>query len=329
MPNDPRLRAGLRPAARSVALVALLALAGGCDSGTLPPGAQPAPPVPPVSAASAPPSPSRPAEPLTTPSPAEPSAPVTPTPTYPPEIAIASVVNFRDAAGAGAGLPLADGGHMVRGLVFRAAALETLSDADLATLEDLGITDVYDLRTPNVARAHPDPKIGDAINHPINLWATSTSKKTPGSTAEKRLASRVKLSREFVTNAPERERLARMLNSFAKVSGPVIVHCSEGKDRTGFVVAVLQLVAGADQGAIMDEYLLSNQYREKLIDAAVAKAGRGKAEATRMDLTLYPQQLQASLDAIEAYGGIDAFLTKGAGLSSATVDALRAKLTGP
>ena len=315
MPNNPRAR-------RSVALIALLALLGGCKSAPPGSGPEPEPAAPPATAAGAS------VAPTVAPRPPEPPA-AEPTPAYLPEIDIRSVVNFRDAAGTGAGLPLAGGGHMVRGLVFRSAALETISGADLDKLESLAITDVYDLRTPNVAAAHPDPKIGDATVHPINLYATKKSKNAAGSTPEKRVASRVKINREFVTGGAERKRLAVMLNSFAKAPGPVIVHCSEGKDRTGFAVAVLQLVAGVDEDTIMDEYLLSNEYRKELIDEAVAKAGAKKAKATRMDLSVFPQQLQASLDAIDDYGGVDAFLTDGVGLSKATVAALREKLTAP
>jgi len=253
------------------------------------------------------------------------------TTTRAPDIIASSVVNYRDVAGTGAGLPLANGGHMARGLVYRAAALETMSKADKALVASTGLTDIYDLRTPDTVAKHPDPKIGTATNHLVNLYATPKAKSASGSTADARLASRVEINREFVTDSAERARLAVLLNSFAAVNGPVIIHCSEGKDRTGFVSAVLQLVAGVDESTIMSEYLMSNDARKALIDADVAKGrakqGNAAADERLVDLTVHPEQLQASLDAISAnYGGIDGFLTTGVGLSAATVATIRAKV---
>ena len=340
----------MRVAQALCSTAAVLALGTGCA--LMPPGepaaapgvspaAAPAPSVPGTSSTAATHLPSAPATPPASASavpgtsspatrPATPASPKSPV----PDLTIASVVNFRDAAGTGAGLPLAGGGHMVRGLVYRASALVTLSKADRTKLANIGVTDIYDLRTPGTASKYPDPAIGSAKYHLINLYATSKAKGATGSTAEKRLASRVRINREFVTDAAERARLAVMLKSFATAKGPVIVHCSEGKDRTGFVSAVLQLVAGVDQETIRTQYLMSNDARKDLIDADVAKvkasSGKAAADARRMDMTVYPQQIQASLDAIfENYGSVDKFLTKGVGLTQATVDKIRAKLQGP
>jgi len=60
-----------------------------------------------------------------------------------------------------------------------------------------------------------------------------------------------------------------------------------------------------------------------------ASKGAAAADARRIDLTVHAEQMQGSLDAIAAYGSIDKFLTKGVGLSKATVAAIRAKLQGP
>src|SRR5258708_26751859 len=66
---------------------------------------------------------------------------------------LASVSNFRDVAGAAAGYPTVDGKQMRRSAFYRANAL-TLSAADTAALDKLGIASVYDLRTPGeIARA--------------------------------------------------------------------------------------------------------------------------------------------------------------------------------
>jgi protein-tyrosine phosphatase len=40
--------------------------------------------------------------------------------------------------------------------------------------------------------------------------------------------------------------------------GPALVHCTAGKDRTGFVVAVIQSALGASENDIATDYLRTN-----------------------------------------------------------------------
>ncbi|MBP5694694.1 MAG: tyrosine-protein phosphatase, partial [Bacilli bacterium] len=39
--------------------------------------------------------------------------------------------------------------------------------------------------------------------------------------------------------------------------GPYMVHCVEGKDRTGFVMMVLETLAGATYNQIIDDYMIT------------------------------------------------------------------------
>ncbi|MBQ4253071.1 MAG: tyrosine-protein phosphatase, partial [Erysipelotrichaceae bacterium] len=45
--------------------------------------------------------------------------------------------------------------------------------------------------------------------------------------------------------------------------GPYLVHCTEGKDRTGFVIMLLEALAGAPYQQIADDYMLTydNYYK--------------------------------------------------------------------
>ena len=54
-----------------------------------------------------------------------------------------------------------------------------------------------------------------------------------------------------------RAKLVRGLTAMAEAPGPYLVHCTEGKDRTGFVCMVLEALAGADYQAIIDEYMIT------------------------------------------------------------------------
>ncbi|MFJ5963189.1 tyrosine-protein phosphatase [Bacillus sp. NPDC093026] len=43
-----------------------------------------------------------------------------------------------------------------------------------------------------------------------------------------------------------------------KKSYPIILHCTSGKDRTGFLSALIQLVAGVPIDTVLTEYMRSN-----------------------------------------------------------------------
>jgi protein-tyrosine phosphatase len=40
---------------------------------------------------------------------------------------------------------------------------------------------------------------------------------------------------------------------------PALIHCTGGKDRTGFISALIQLLAGVPYETLIDDYLFSNQ----------------------------------------------------------------------
>ena len=45
--------------------------------------------------------------------------------------------------------------------------------------------------------------------------------------------------------------------------GPYLIHCTEGKDRTGFVLMLIEALAGANYEEIKDDYMLTydNYYK--------------------------------------------------------------------
>ena len=63
-----------------------------------------------------------------------------------------------------------------------------------------------------------------------------------------------------------RTRLASGLTELAQCDGPFLVHCVEGKDRTGYVMMLLEALAGASYDEIIDDYMLTydNYYQINL-----------------------------------------------------------------
>lgn len=52
-----------------------------------------------------------------------------------------------------------------------------------------------------------------------------------------------------------KEKIVSGLSTMAQQQGPYLVHCTEGKDRTGFVCALLEALAGASYDEIVKDYM--------------------------------------------------------------------------
>lgn len=222
---------------------------------------------------------------------------------------LASVDNFRDVAGVGEGYALPDGRHLRKGVLYRSNAVHP-DAADLATLTGLGLTAVYDLRTPDAVAEEPDLLPGGVRYTNIDIFGRdleSEGARSIRSAADAR-AFMESMNRGFVVNDHERSALARVFTALANTDGPQLFHCNSGKDRTGWVAAVLQGIAGTDRETILGDYLLTNEYAPMMgVERSYLEAGL------------------AALDA--EYGDMNGYLTDGLGLSPDTVATLRAKLT--
>ena len=59
----------------------------------------------------------------------------------------------------------------------------------------------------------------------------------------------------YVTGTTERAQFGKALTLIANTPGPVWVHCTAGKDRTGWTVAMTMFALGAKPGVVYEEFL--------------------------------------------------------------------------
>ena len=59
----------------------------------------------------------------------------------------------------------------------------------------------------------------------------------------------------YVTGSTERTQFGKALIAIANKNGPVWVHCTKGKDRTGWLVAMTMFALGADESLAKAEYM--------------------------------------------------------------------------
>jgi protein-tyrosine phosphatase len=249
--------------------------------------------------------------------------------------------NTRDLGG----LTTAEGREIMPGLVFRAAALGRLTDEDVVALGRLGLTDLLDLRHgseidnappdrlpagPAVAHipifdpAHPVFTYVSAVllGHDLSGYASLAVEGTPGAMVE--------VYRWFVSAPAARAAFGTALRRIAAASGPLLFHCSAGKDRTGWLSAVLLGALGVDRATIVEDYVLTNEVTasdiEKILDILESRRGV-PPELVRPVLSALPKYLDAAYGEVAArYGTLDGYLRAGLGLDDAELDALRTRL---
>ncbi|WP_430334662.1 tyrosine-protein phosphatase [Rhodococcus sp. ACT016] len=255
-----------------------------------------------------------------------------------PTAKLATITNFRDVAGNdGLGYANTSGRHLKRGVIYRSNALSSAGEADLATLSSLDVTHIYDLRGPteiaNPFVGGPDklPAGADYKNIPIEFGDLVTLAQTiPSPEAGRQFM--IDANRSFVTDPARRAGFTQVLTDIANSDGPVIFHCSAGKDRTGWVAAILQTLAGASPVTVMDDYLLSNEYLAATNAATLAQIRGALGEQVALNLQpvldVDKSYLEAGLAQMRtSYGSLNGYLTKGLGLDNTTIAKLALKLT--
>lgn len=253
---------------------------------------------------------------------------------------LSSAPNFRDLAGISAlygGTGYADttshDGVMRTGVFYRTDALGSLSAADQATLSSLHIDRDIDLRTPSEIASAPDIVPNGTIYTNVNIYGTPNPPPQPPYTASTSsvISYMEGLYTNFVADPADRAGFRTVLLTLANDPGPDLYHCSAGKDRTGWTSALLQSIAGVSQATIMQDYLATNLYTAKLIADTRAEilASVPGANAAGLDVALgvEPYYLQTALDQVSVlYGSMNAYLTRGLGLTQADIYVLRAKM---
>jgi protein-tyrosine phosphatase len=177
--------------------------------------------------------------------------------------------NFRDVADGAGGLR--------PGRLFRSGELSRLDDDGRATLLALGITDVADLRAASeVARRGPG-RVPDGIEVHLLPFPDLSADEQPDGEAPHERAFRQLLTdaareesadvitarymineyRQFPTSRGAQQALRQVVTLLA-AGRAVLTHCFAGKDRTGFVVALVLEAIGLDRDTIVADYLRSN-----------------------------------------------------------------------
>ena len=255
-------------------------------------------------------------------------------------LAVSGIPNFRDAGGHQA----RDGLRVRSGLLYRSVALDQAGESGTSALAALGIATVFDLRTAMERERSPDHLPPGARYIELDVLADS-GEADPAvifelmrdpPLASRRLADGgmqrfyVAAYRDMIHLPSARAAYGTLLRTLAANPGrPALVHCTTGKDRTGWAVASLLLWLGVRPDVVMREYLLSDAQVRRAFAPAVEDfvARGGEREIYEPLIGVQPSYLDAAIDAMhDAYGSIEAYVSDGLGLDLAEQVALKTSL---
>ncbi|KMO95425.1 protein tyrosine phosphatase [Streptomyces roseus] len=258
------------------------------------------------------------------------------------QIPLQGAVNVRDLGGHRTWT----GGRVREGLVYRSDALGKLTPADIAALSGLGLTKVVDFRIPLELRYDGTDRLPAGLtptSRPVSdlgLYATLLTAISSGdpATQEQMLgggraeAYMRDIYRTFVTSPENRAQFAATLREITYGrQGPLLYHCTSGKDRTGWMSYVLLRALAVPEAGATGDYLASNTFRAAY-DAQVRAGLKQSGRMQNPDLLIPLQEVrQDYLDAATAqmdadYGGFYGYLTDGLGLDLRTLAKLQDKL---
>lgn len=242
-------------------------------------------------------------------------------------IPLRSASNLRDLGG----WPVRGGRHVRTGLIYRAPALSNLSDEDVAVIHGLGLRTVCDLRGVREALHNPVSLPGGIVlSLPIEPSVGAGLKdilRTGQMSGHMSPADMMDLLRDayraYALQSHQQYR-AIFMAVLAEDGIPLLLHCSAGKDRTGFGSALLLTSLGVAWPDVLEDYLATNTLWKREIASNFDLPPAVKEVLLGAHETL----LTAAFDAIVGeYGSVDAYLERAIGLDAAARAQLVDRLT--
>lgn len=209
-----------------------------------------------------------------------------------------------------------DGRRVKKDVLLRCGVLSKLTDDDKKLLiEKYDIKYVYDLRTEFEYSRSPDAKIDGAkyINMPIedvdnSIWLTMYT--YPGNNEYEQLLNFARTERAqsmvrqmyigYVSDEFCQLQFAAFIESLIHSEGAVLWHCSQGKDRTGLIAAILLSIFGVDRETIIKDFALTNTQYQPIVDNLVATLLSQDAENG-----VLLEESQKAIEVIQAIEGVN------------------------
>jgi protein-tyrosine phosphatase len=225
---------------------------------------------------------------------------------------LAGASNFRDLGG----YPGRDGRAVRWRQIFRSNHLGHVTAPDVEVLRGLGLKSAFDFRGTE-ERVAALCGIEEITVHslPIEPTVVATLRARTATGAELSPADAVDVMRDSYRNyvrynTPSfRALFAHLLEDRA----PLVVHCTAGKDRTGFACALILHALGVPDDLIAQDYLLTNRFYRRDPSASSELPDDVRQVLGSVEASF----LAAAFEAISAdYGDLESYFSDGLGLGA-------------
>jgi len=247
-------------------------------------------------------------------------------------VALDGGINFRDLGG----YETIHGQRVKWRKIMRCGHLAALSDADIDTLDVIGINKIHDFRRKEEQAQSPSCAIRAEFIDDYQISVGDISRFWEflfdgALTAE--------ASHQLVVNS-YRSCIDSVIPAFSRfmrgivdnVEGASVFHCSAGKDRTGMAAALILSALEVPRETIIADYMLTIQHYDssKLIAIVEGHLRSAKVESWDRDwlipyCSVHEDNIVAFLDAIDArYGSVGNYLTTALGMSDTDIEKMKA-----
>src|SRR6202023_106774 len=229
--------------------------------------------------------------------------------------------NFLDLVGYAA----CDGRTVRWRQIFRSNHLGHVTEADTEILRGLGVKCAFDFRgTEERAAALCGSRESAVHSLPIEPTVVASLRARAATGAALSPADAVDVMRDSYRNYVRHntESFRALFAHLLEDRAPLVIHCTAGKDRTGFACALILHALGVPDELIAEDYLLTNRFYRRDPSAS----SDFPADVSRVLGSVETSFLAAAFDAIGAdYGDLENYFSEGLGLGARERASLEAR----
>ncbi|WP_342599796.1 tyrosine-protein phosphatase [Psychrobacillus sp. FSL H8-0483] len=230
-----------------------------------------------------------------------------------------AIHNFRDMGG----YKSKDGRTVKEGVLFRSGELGNMKEVDLEKLQQLSLHTIFDYRDEVEAQTNVTPLIGG-----VNNIRIPAQKQNETQTA----AMKEILKNEAFSNIDEHSftlfyvelpinnaSYKKLVEIFVEGKGPLLHHCTAGKDRTGVGAAIILMILDIPIETIIEDYLKTNEFLQESTPKWLEKMKViiQDDETVAILASCREIYIQSAYNSIlSVYGSVDAYLLEEFGIDA-------------
>ena len=239
-------------------------------------------------------------------------------------------VNFRDIGG----FRVNETHQVAWGKIFRSGHLSKLNKKEYDYFSSLNIENIIDFRGKSMVKRFrdkiPNPKSVNWIGLPIEskgLEMRKLGKKILNDDLNDFDAEKIltKSYRGFIKYS--KTEIKTVFQTIFNSENATLIHCTAGKDRTGFFIALILMALGVPKETIIADFMASNSFRKQENDKVLQNVKKFTNPTPLFPLIRVQQSyLETAIEALESqFGTAENYLTQEIGITTEEIKLLKEK----